>query len=180
MGWGGVGWAINILSTLLTASRRSKTDSETNGDSETKIQKLRFRNYFHRFRNHHASEPIAIQQLSLQYAETTTIHKLYHNSDTISRFRNYHDSETTIQKLAPFRNHDAETITNQKQARFRNYHDSETTIQKLPQFRNYRQSETIAIQKLSRFRNYPASETEDKMISKFPPSWNFKLSTRIR
>jgi hypothetical protein len=53
MGWGGVGWAINILSTLLTASRRSKTDSETNGDSETKIQKLfppiqkpsRFRTY---------------------------------------------------------------------------------------------------------------------------------------
>ena len=99
----------------------------------------------------------------------------------------YQDSETTtiqkprtIQKLAPFRNHDAEAITNQKQARFRNCHDSETTIQKLPQFRSYRQSETIAIQKLSRFRNYPASETEDKMISKFPPSWNFKLSTRIR
>ena len=133
MGWGGVGWAINILSTLLTASRRSKTDSETNGDSETKIQKLRFRNYFHRFRNHHDSEPIAIQQLSLQYAETTTIHKLYHNSDTISRFRNYHDSETTTIQKPRYRNYrNSETIASQKLLRFRNYHESETIqLQKL-------------------------------------------------
>ena len=125
----GVGWAINILSTLLTASRRSKT---------TTVQKLRFRNYyFHRFRNHHDSEPIAIQQLSLQHAETTTIHKLYHKSDTISRFRN-HDTETSaIQK-----------------PRCRNYQESETSaIQKLSRFRNY-DSETTAIQKLSSFRNW--------------------------
>ena len=152
MGWGGVGWAINILSTLLTASRRSKT---------TTVQKLRFRNYyFHRFRNHHDSEPIAIQQLSLQYAETTTIHKLYHNSDTISGFRNYHDSETThdtetsaIQKPRCRSYHESETSAIQKLSRFRNYDSETTAIQKLSPVRNYCDSETITIQKLSSFRN---------------------------
>ena len=60
------------------------SDSETNGDSETAIQKLRFRNYLHRFRNYGDSETIAIQKL---------------------RFRNYRDSETIpIQKLSRFRN----------------------------------------------------------------------------
>ena len=167
MGWGGVGWAINILSTLLAASRRSTTDSETNGDSETKIQKLRFRNYGSETISTD-SETITIQNLSRFSNYRYSMQKLPRFINYITSQTLYHDSETTIQKLAPFRNHDAETITNQKQARFRNYHDSETMIQKLPQFRNYRQSETIAIQKLSRFRNYPASETEDKMISKFP------------
>ena len=146
-----MGWAINILSTLLTASRRSKT---------TTVQKLRFRNCFHRFRNHHDSEPIAIQQLSLQYAETTTIHKLYHNSDTISGFRNYHDSETThdtetsaIQKPRCRNYHESETSAIQKLSRFRNYDSETTAIQKLSPVRNYCDSETITIQKLSSFRN---------------------------
>ena len=173
MGWGGVGWAINILSTLLTASRRSKT---------TTVQKLRSETIIST-----DSETITIQNLSRFSNYRCSMQKLPRFINYITIQTLYQDSETTtiqkprtIQKLAPFRNHDAEAITNQKQARFRNCHDSETTIQKLPQFRSYRQSETIAIQKLSRFRNYPASETEDKMISKFPPPWNFKLSTRIR
>ena len=54
----------------------SKADSETIGDSETAIQKLRFRNYFStdsatiatqklRFRNYRDSETIAIPKLSV-------------------------------------------------------------------------------------------------------------------
>ena len=166
----------------------SKDDSETNGDSETTIQKLfppipnlsRFRNYesetiaiqkLSRFRNHHDSETIAIQKVSRfrNYdSETTTIQKL--------RFRNY-DSETiAIQKLR-FRNdrvsemHASETIAIQKVSRFRNDHDSEAialhiAIQKL-RFRNDRDSETT-IQKRSRFRNY---DSETITIQKL---WRFR------
>ena len=85
------------------ASYGSKADSETIGDSETAIQKLRFRNYFHRFRNYCDSETNAIQKL---------------------RFRNYRDSETiAIPKLSRFQNYrDSATITIQ-QLRFRNYRE---------------------------------------------------------
>jgi hypothetical protein len=85
------------------ASYGSKADSKTIGDSETAIQKLRFRNYFHRFRNYCDSETNAIQKL---------------------RFRNYRDSETiAIPKLSRFQNYrDSATITIQ-QLRFRNYRE---------------------------------------------------------
>ena len=70
----------------------------------------------------------------------TAIQKLsrfnYHDSQT-NRFRNYHDSETTIQKLS----------------RFRNYTIQKLRFRKLSRFRNYRDSETVAIKKLSSFRN---------------------------
>ena len=115
--------AISIYSPLIFATRRSmesigtpndrdphskasygsKADSETIGDSETAIQKLRFRNYFHRFRNYCDSETNAIQKL---------------------RFRNYRDSETiAIPKLSRFQNYrDSATITI-RQLRFRNYRE---------------------------------------------------------
>ena len=66
-------WQWGIFSTPVLLSW-SKADSETIGDSETAIQKLRFRNYCHPFRNYCDSETSAIQKL---------------------RFRNYCDSETT-------------------------------------------------------------------------------------
>ena len=100
---------------MVSPGRRFKADSETNGDSETAIQKLRFRNYFHRFRNYCDSETNALQKLRFRNyrdSETIAIQKLW-------RFRNYGDSETAIQKL-----------------QFRNYRDSETiAIQKL--YRDY-------------------------------------------
>ena len=159
-------WQWGIFSTPVLLSW-SKADSETIGDSETAIQKLRFRNYCHPFRNYCDSETNAIQKL---------------------RFRNYCDSETiAIQKLSRFRNYqDSETIAIQKLSRFRNYRDSETiAIQKL-RFRNYRDSETIPIQKLSRFRNYDSATIAIQKLSQFrnyhphgTSHW-FGMSTRIR
>ena len=151
-----MGWAINILSTLLTASRRSKTDSETNGDSETKIQKLRFRNYGSETISTD-SETITIQNLSRFSNYRYSMQKLPRiNYITIQTL--YHDSETTTIQKPRFRNHDTETSAIQK-PRCRNYHESDTSaIQKLSRFRNY-DSETTAIQKLSPVRNYCDSET---------------------
>ena len=106
---------------MVSPGRRFKADSETNGDSETAIQKLRFRNYFHRFRNYCDSETNALQKLRFRN---------YRDSETIA-IQKLRDSETTaIQKLSRFRNYASETNAIQK-LRFRNYHDSETTIQKL-------------------------------------------------
>ena len=72
----------------------SNPDSETTRDSETTVQKLRFRNY--------DSETIPDSETMVQ---------------KLSRFRNY-GSETTLQKLR-FRNYGSETTI--QKLRFRNY-----------------------------------------------------------
>ena len=74
----------NLQQHTTTNLPRSNPDSETTRDSETTVQKLRFRNY--------DSETIPDSE--------TTVQKL-------PRFRNY-GSETTVQKL-PFRNYGSET-----------------------------------------------------------------------
>ena len=169
------------------------TDSETIPDSETTIQKLRFRNYFDRFRNYDSETILAgfrnycrrIQKLFGPIQKLfRPIQKLFWtDSETIAEgFRNYFrtiqkpnstDSETTIQKLCST---DSETILD----RIRNYirpiqtlwsTDSETIVDR---FRNYcrpiqkifsTDSETI----FDRFRNYDSETIFERFRNYFRP-----------